>query len=100
MKKQTLTRLLTPFVISSSQPHNNIPNTIEDNYYSLTEDHEMVECFYGVQDNEEFSDLFQSEESFLNLPNVADNDSLLDFIKLKNGQQNDAELLASQARHP
>ena len=55
---------------------------------------------YGVKDSEEFSELFKSEESFLNLPDMADIDSPLDFVKLKNEQQNDAELLASQARHP
>ena len=55
---------------------------------------------YGVKDSEEFSELFKSEESFLNLPDMADIDSPLDFVKSKNEQQNDAELLASQTKHP
>ena len=77
----------TPFVTSSIQLHNNIINTIKDHYYSLTEDYDMVECFCGVQDDGKCSDLFESNKSFLNLPNVAHNDSPLNFVKMKEKKQ-------------
>ena len=57
----------------------------------------MVGCFYGLPyGGKQFNDLFRPKESFSNLPTVADNDSPLDFVKIKSEQQNDAELLSAQ----
>ena len=66
----------------------------------MTEDQEMVDCFYGLPEGNEFNNLFMPEESFLNLPNTADNDSPLDFVRMKPEQQNDAELMNAQTKHP
>ena len=70
----------SPFVTTSTQLHNTPPNSVEHEYYSMTEDQEMVDCFYGLPEGNEFNNLFMPEESFLNLPNTADNDSPLDFV--------------------
>ena len=60
----------------------------------------MVDWFYDLPKGNDFNNLFMPEENFLNLRNVADNNSALDFVQTKTEQQNDAELLSAQTKHP
>jgi hypothetical protein len=65
----------------------------------MAEDQEKVDYFYSLSEGRYFNNLFMPEESFQNLPNVANNDSPFDFVRIKIEQQHEAELLSTQARH-
>ena len=73
----------SPFITTSTQLHNTPPNLIEHDYYSMVEDQEMIDYFYGLPEGKYFNNLFMPEESFLNLLNTADNESPLDFVRMK-----------------
>ena len=93
------TKPFTLSVTTSTQLHNTPPTSVEYDDYSMAEDQEKVDYFYSLSEGRYFNNLFMPEESFQSLPNVANNDSPFDFVRIKFEQQHEAELLSTQARH-
>ena len=89
-----------PFLTRSTQLHITPPNSVEHNSYSMNDDHETVNCFCDLPEGKQLENLFMLEESFLNVLDVADNGSPLDFVETKREQLKDPELVKAQTRDP